>query len=348
MKPTNHFVWGDVCRLSAIFGVILIHVATPILADYHTLPLDKFLVANAIDSYARVSVPLFVMLSGTLLLGKREKEHMFDFFEIKQRVLRVAIPLLFWSFIYILYTQHASKSFIDIIFSFKTLLDTPAMYHLWFVYMIVGMYILLPILRLIAEAISHNTSFALYFFSLWIIINSITVYFPINLISQLTLTGFLGWGGYFILGFYLSNADWTHRISNYTSFVIFFAAGLCTFFLTWFLNLESTSFIERAFEPLSPNNIIASVGAFLWIQKIQVNKYLVKPLAFISKRVFPIYFIHILVISILGSSKLGFTITPFTMHPAIGIFVLALITLATSFFIILILQKLPFISKLVG
>ncbi|WP_298693487.1 acyltransferase family protein [uncultured Sulfuricurvum sp.] len=348
MDTKNHLVWGDICRLIAIFGVILIHCATPILQNYHTLSLDKLLVANVIDSYARVSVPLFVMLSGTLLLGQKYHNHIFDFFEIKKRIFKIAVPLLFWSCVYLIFTQQSSKAPLDILYSFGSILNTPAMYHLWFAYMILGVYLLLPILRLIAKAVSRDTYFALYFFALWIIINSLTVYSPINLISQLKLAGFLGWGGYFILGFYLSNANWTHHLSNKISFMIFFMAGLCTFLLTWYLNLRSTSFIEIAFEPLSPNCIIASIGAFLLLQKVQVNKHFIKPLAFISKRVFPIYFIHILIISILGSDKLGFVITPLTIHPAIGILILAFTTFLISLFIILILQKVPFISKLVG
>ena len=62
--------WADACRLIAMFGVILIHTAAPVFYDYRSISLDAFLTANAIDSLARVSVPLFAMLSGALLLGR--------------------------------------------------------------------------------------------------------------------------------------------------------------------------------------------------------------------------------------------------------------------------------------
>lgn len=90
-----HLSWIDACRVFAIFGVIVIHVVGPIVNDYKVISLEKFLVANTFDSLFRASVPLFVMISGALTLPKKVTLQ-----ETKNRVIRVVIPLIFWSFIY--------------------------------------------------------------------------------------------------------------------------------------------------------------------------------------------------------------------------------------------------------
>ena len=85
-----HLPWMDICRLIAIFGVILIHISAPVFYDYRTISIDSFLIGNGIDSLARVSVPLFIMLSGALLLGKRQK-----WGGVVKELLEYCFPLFF-------------------------------------------------------------------------------------------------------------------------------------------------------------------------------------------------------------------------------------------------------------
>ena len=96
MKLHQHIAWIDAARIMAIFGVILIHVSAPIFGDNRS-DATTILIVNAFDSLSRASVPLFAMISGTLLLQKQP-----SFVSIKNRILKVAIPLFFWSLIYIL------------------------------------------------------------------------------------------------------------------------------------------------------------------------------------------------------------------------------------------------------
>ena len=97
-QDPGRLAWADVCRLIAMFGVLLIHISAPIFYDYRNIKLNSFLVANAIDSIARVSVPLFAMLSGALLLGRGMSKGLGG---IVSRVLKVAIPLAFWSVLHV-------------------------------------------------------------------------------------------------------------------------------------------------------------------------------------------------------------------------------------------------------
>lgn len=344
-KSNARAPWADFCRLIAMFGVICIHTAAPVFSKYHSNPLDEFLIANAIDSLARVSVPLFIMLSGALLLGKESSKGLVD---ARDRIIKVAIPLLFWSFIYIFWTNYWARKSFDLFDTLISICHAPVMHHLWFIYMIIGVYIVLPFLRVISSALITDRKSAIYFFTLWFIVNSITIYYPIKFIQLLNLSNFLGWPGYFILGYYLSCSKFLLRINSSFYVLVFYLSSLCTFLITWGLYVKSPIPIQTAYNYFSPNVLIASVGAFLYLRQIKVTIFFVKPLAFLSGIIFPIYFMHLLIIAVIEGGYLGFTITPYSIYPVVGILGLAFVTFFVSMLIAVLLKFIPYSSKIIG
>lgn len=335
--------WIDVCRLIAMFGVVVIHIASPMFNQYHSISIDAFLTANAFNSLARVSVPLFTMLSGALLLGRDT-----SFSQAGSRILRVAIPLVFWSFIYVFWIDSWSEKPFDPLEAISAMLQAPVMYHLWFVYMIIGIYMLLPVLRVITNLLISDAKFAIYFFVIWFVVNSITIYFPIKLIQQLNLSNFLSWPGYFILGYYLTNSEWAVAISKRLNGLVFLLASLITFFLNWHLNSLSLTPIIIANDYFSPNVVIASCAAFLWFRQVKIPNVLEKYFSFMSSMTFPIYFMHIFILSVLTGKNHGLSISPYTIHPVVGILELAIVTFFISMLITMFTRFIPNSSKILG
>lgn len=338
----KHIPWLDAARIIAIFGVIIIHVCAPVFgdnrSDFYTMQ-----IANAFDSVSRVSVPLFAMISGTLVLQKEP-----SFVSIKNRIFRVAIPLLFWSFIYVLYVNYWNALPFDFIKSMVSIFQTPAMYHLWFVYMIIGIYILLPILHPISKKLLVDRKLAYYFFTLWFLVNSLTIYFPFNFIRLISLNDYMSWSGYFMLGHYLVYAKHIPKISNKIVLIVFLVGCSCTFGLTWYFNTDFNPLIETAYIYFSPNVMIASVAAFLLLKQITLSGFYVKIVSFLSPFVFSVYFMHLLVIAILSSGILGFSLDQFSIHPVIGILLLSIATFILSFMLAVLTSRVPPISKLIG
>ena len=336
--------WADACRLVAMFGVILIHTAAPVFYDFRHIPLGAFLTANMLDSLARVSVPLFAMLSGALLLGRDTSKVL----RVGGHIARVAIPLIFWSFVYAFWVDYWTGKPFDAISTLNRMWQAPVMHHLWFVYMIIGIYLLLPILSVISSAMLTNRKLAFYFFGLWFVVNSLAIYYPINLITQFKISDFLGWPGYFILGHFLTHSEWSLRISAKVNTFVFFLASLSTFSLAWRFNVLSPTPNETAFEYFSPNVAIASSAAFLWLRQTPNLDFLAKPLAFFSSKTFPVYFMHVLILEIFQRGILGFSITSYFIHPMVGIMVLALATFFTSMSIAILLRAIPYSSRIIG
>jgi surface polysaccharide O-acyltransferase-like enzyme len=129
---------------------------------------------------------------------------------------------------------------------------------------------------------------------------------------------------------------------------VFVFASLCTFFLNWRINSLSSIPNETAYNFLTPNVVLASVAAFIWIQKLQIPDYLDKPLAFISGLVFQIYFMHLLVIEILKAGWLGFSISSYSLHPSIGILSLTIATFLISLAIAAITRLFPHSERIFG
>nr|WP_294877495.1 acyltransferase family protein [Sulfurospirillum sp. SCADC] len=227
--------------------------------------------------------------------------------------------------------------------------QTPAMYHLWFVYMIIGIYILLPILHPISEKLLADPKLAIYFFTLWFLVNSLTVYFPFDFIRLIVLNDFMSWSGYFMLGHYLVyEKHIPSKISNKILLIVFLVASSCTFALTIYLNTNFNPLIETAYIYFSPNVMIATIAVFLLLKQMTLSHFYVKTVSYLSPLVFPVYFMHLLVIAILSSGILGFSLDQFFIHPFIGILLLCLVTFIVSFILAAIVTKLPFMSKIIG
>lgn len=332
----------DVLRLLSIFFVILIHVVSPVFSDVRsTFVTIQF--ANAFDSLARISVPIFIMISGALLLNTE-----ISIKSIPKRILKVGIPLIFWSIIYLVYVNHWSVMPFDILKSIISIFTSPAMYHLWFVYMIIGIYIILPILKLISIRLLSDQTFAIYFFLLWLFFNSVVVYFPFNLANLMIISDFMAWSGYFLLGYYISEKKVLSNFSKRKLLLIYFLSSFVTFCLTLWFNTTFNPLNEIAYNYFSPNVLIASIAVFLYFKALTISSNYISLFAYISTLIFPVYFMHLLLIAILQGGYLGFIIDQFTIHPIIGILLVSVTTLLLCFLITIIAYKIPYLKRLIG
>ncbi len=83
-------------RILATFSVIVIHVSGPMVVKFGEISFFDWNVANFFDSISRYSVPMFFMISGTLLLAKDYELKNF----LKRRFGKILPPFLIWSLIY--------------------------------------------------------------------------------------------------------------------------------------------------------------------------------------------------------------------------------------------------------
>ena len=162
---------ADLIRAVGMFLVILLHSAVephPIVTVPDQAEVIRWWTVTIYDTLSQPGVPLFVLVSGALLLQPYKKEPVKVF--LKKRINRIALPFLFWSAIYFVYRSVLGEALN--VTSIIHGLQTGAFYHFWFIYMIFGIYLITPFLRLIIAQASRNLlkyGLILWFFATGII-----------------------------------------------------------------------------------------------------------------------------------------------------------------------------------
>ncbi|MHC4166759.1 MAG: acyltransferase [Planctomycetota bacterium] len=150
-------VWIDNARILAAFAVVFLHCASGVVTEAERFGSTYWWIGNAYASFVRWCVPVFVMMSGALLLDPNKSESLAGFY--KKRAARILIPLLFWT---VFFSVWNVKGFVfrgePIPWSHVTMgiMRGSPFYHMWFLYMIVGLYLFAPFLRRIVSQTSHN------------------------------------------------------------------------------------------------------------------------------------------------------------------------------------------------
>lgn len=146
----ERIVWVDWMRVVACFMVMVVHSTEPFyLGGEGALIATK---ADAIwaaffDSIVRCCVPLFVIASSFLQFPLHYSAG--EFF--RKRSVRILVPFVIWSVFYAFYWGEPVSNLKDLVFNFNY-----AAGHLWFVYMLIGLYLIMPLLSPWAERVQKK------------------------------------------------------------------------------------------------------------------------------------------------------------------------------------------------
>jgi surface polysaccharide O-acyltransferase-like enzyme len=347
----------DLIRTVAIILVILLHAAiepTPDLNIMSPQGVELWWTSNIYDSIARSSVPLFVMLTGALLLQPNKVDEPLRVF-FKKRWNRIGIPVIFWGAIFFAWDFLVRGQSLSALFILQGLFAGPYV-HFWYVYILIGLYLVTPLLRVV---VAHaDWRIIRYFLIIWFIgsgiVTLVTLY--ANLSSQIIwfksnvflLTGLIG---YFILGAYAFKLRFRSSILYLGLILSTTWTILGTFFLVGTLGERYSQFLLDA---TSFSVIIASVTLFLILAAIP-NQTIKdrfphgnKILKVISQNTLPIYLFHIIILETLQKGYLGFKISVTTMNPIIEIPLITAVTLLLCLAIIVPLKKLPYVNRIIG
>ncbi|AAU03808.1 conserved hypothetical protein [Rickettsia typhi str. Wilmington] len=340
----NRIVWVDFTKSLAIFMVVIIHSIALSFYKYSSVPFsNNFIISNFINSFCRVAVPLFILLSGSLAL-----HNTMPIEKLWYKVQRLLIPSIFWSILYKYWVSYNIGEQFNIFAVLNSMIHKPAMYHLEFVYYMLGIYLLFPILALIVNEMLKDTKFAYYFLILWLSFNTVNTYYYLSIVDCMEIGSFFRYSGYAILGSYLIRKNIGSQFPTYCWLSLYLIGSIFTFIVTWKLNINSFIPDETAYVYLTPNVIIASVGIFLVLQTINVPVYYQKLLKCISDNCFCIYFIHVLLLDRLQYIAIELSKFNHVNYPVIGSLALAFITFIVSLLVSILIRLIPNSSKLVG
>lgn len=324
-QKNQHIVWLDVVRFIAMFTVVCCHCTDPFNFYPGTAPnIGEIKLWGAIyGSVLRPCVPLFVMITGALLLPVRSDASTF----YKKRIPRVFYPFLIWSVLYNLFPwitgllglnpqiildffPYAGEEVMRQSFSvsLEYILMIPFNFsilavHMWYIYLLIGLYLYLPVFSAWVEKASERAK--LMFLLAWGVTLLLPYYYQFvsNYLwgtcswnSFGMLYAFAGFNGYLLLGHYLKNLEWSLK-KTLAIGIPMFAVGYAVTFLGFrhitALPEYTDEMLELFFTYCSLNVVMMTIPVFMLAKKVKVNsERMKKALANLTVCGFGIYMIH--------------------------------------------------------
>lgn len=354
MIKNNRIIYIDTLRVIAAIAVIVTHVST---IQIENIPYNStnWHIHNVFAALSRWCVPIFVMISGALFLNSSKPLNITRLYN--KNVFRIIISLIVWSFFYAVFQYFTIEKYHNL--SSLIGLTIIGHYHFWFLYMILGIYIAIPIYK----AISINRATLRYFlilafifvFILPGIIQFTSLFLPkqlgtllhshqyfIETISfnyqHITPKVLLGYSFYFLLGHYINTIEISPKHIKYIiigGIVGFLYIAMLTFFFS-----EDNSFYQDFYHYLSIGAFLETIAIFCVI-KLLFNKSKHTILNRISTISFGVYIIHPMIIETL----LLLDIKTYSVSSIISIPLFIVSVYFFSVIIVLLLQKIPLLKK---
>ncbi len=345
LKKTSRVFWADALRTVAILMVVTIHSSAPVLYSWNevladTISIPAWNFANILNAISRISIPLFVMLSGTFLLKNTETVQMF----LKKRIPRIILPWLVWGTIQLLYNY---DFYLTEIFdgSLAEKVGTTFFGGFWFMPLILGLYLISPIIKSFVQTAQPKDFY--YFFALWFVVASLiptlNQSFGINI--SYVIPTFIQYLGYFVAGYFLVHkTKISEKILKQTQFLFVLSCALIALG-TYSLTSLAGDFHSSLYEYTNVLVLVTSVSGFVTLKSffekrlVLITKDWQQKITKISQASLGIFLSHALILDILTTGKIGITIHALQGNTFVFLPITIVLVFGSSLALVLLLQK---------
>lgn len=360
-NPKTRIYYLDVARFIAIISISCNHAVNRGYATYvnqyiefNSLPIYSSLFETIIYIFSRMGVPLFLMISGALLLKKdiNDQKGIVAFY--KHNLLRLFLTSEIWIVIcfWFLAIQRIIadpsvllKTIRDFLLS-MLFINQEVYPSFWYLPMILCLYILIPFLCILKNHISWKSIIIPFFIVIFIgfvvpSINSFNLYFfdgnKWNLPDRAFLLSYFL--VYMVIGYFISKKKLKSIATKWIALLFIISFGVTCAFQYYAFSQKPDCHLTYDFIGV----LVASTFLFELIRRF-ADKVIVirKPVEYIAKISFGIYFVHIFVMSILD--HFGYLFSSFFNKPMYVLF-LEFASVGLSILIIFITSKISFVKK---
>lgn len=326
----KRIVWADLLRFVAIMMVICIHCSDPFNVSPEARSNPEYNLWGSIyGAFLRPCVPLFVMLTGMLLLPIQQDMGQF----YKKRMMRVIVPFLIWSLLYNLFPlltgimgwnssiltkmfayagENPSQSWESSLHNIYMIPFNFNVYTipLWYIYMLIGLYLFMPFFSAwLKQATDKQMKVFLFIWGITLFLPYCNEYISNYILGTCawnnfgTLYYFAGFNGYLLLGYYLNaNNKLTIGKTIILSVILFVIGYVITYIgfrdMTSKPNISEEQ-MELFFLYCTPNVLLMTVAVFILVQKIQIRSpFITSMLSNMTKCGLGIYMIHYFIVGI--------------------------------------------------
>lgn len=344
----DRLAYADLLRCAAMTAVVVLHLAGSQLENA-AVGSFAFHVLNVYDSLSHWCVPVFVMLSGMFLLDPDHPLPLSKLF--RGHILRIFVALAVWGVVYALVVQALNGGLrgLDVLGAVRQVVLGQTHFHLWFLYMVIGLYLVTPILRAFVRGAGRaefHWFFALVFVFAWLLPNvlrlrpSQTVSLWIN---NLNLHLVMGYVGYYVLGYYLRTYPLSRTVRRLLYGLGILGAAATVGGTVW-LSQQRGMLAQTFYNYDNPTIALMSVAVFLFFRETAGNRPSLPrrhPISTAARVSFGVYLSHVLFLILL--SRLNITVLSFS--PVLAVPVLAAAVLAGALAVAWLLSKLPVVGR---
>jgi surface polysaccharide O-acyltransferase-like enzyme len=333
--------YADAMRACAIIMVVVLHMSATVVVHIGQIATSDWWVANVFEAAARPAVPLFVMTSGLLLLDPARDGSISSF--VLGRVRRVVLPFVGWALIYLGWRVTYHGEHLSFGRAVHEVVSGHVYTHLWFVYMILGLYLLTPILRVyVRHASGANQR---YFVALWLLMSSLVPFLErwSDITVGLDRVVTVNFVGYFVLGHVLDGIVLTRPSRVATWAALAMALGVTAAGTGLLSARPPYSLDESLYDYFSPNVVIMSVAVFVLITSARpfpanAGTTLAPGVRWLAGASFGIYLAHPIVQELFQGGLLGFRLHGLVGPALIAIPLASLAVVAVSALIVALLR----------
>lgn len=336
----------DYLRIFACLAVVMLHTSGAWFL-HAELGTGSWWIALVLDVSTRWAVPIFIMISGALFLEKNiENSKLYG-----KYILRLVTAFVFWSFIYAIITDpHANIKglIVNVLYGH---------YHMWFLYMLIGLYMTVPILRKVVVDIKLTKYFLVLAFVFGAFLPHMLDVFQVIpalrqvgeifsiILDKLQIHMFVGSIGYFVAGYYLNNITISQKARK--CLYILGAGGFAVSVLLtkWACSVRQEP-SELFMSGLAFPVMLFTIAIFVWAKyelgKAELSDSVNRIVVYMSKCSFGVYLVHALILNIVMRT-IRFNTTP--IATLVLIICISTGVFLSSMIISVVLHQIPLLKK---
>lgn len=320
----------DALRAFAIIAVIICHV------DMFFGPLTsttQVIAQMTFHDIGRIGVPIFLMISGALLLN-RDYPDLGQF--LKKRFARIIYPFIFWIILILgqLYAYHYYPSFL-----WKVFIGEPSI--TWYFWTLIGIYLFIPVINVFIK--EYGEKGIKYFLAIWFFTMILKTFNAYPLWQYFDLNMFAGYLGYPILGYWLSTKKF--NMSNGKVCILGFAMLLVSLAAFVYLDYNKSTAVSMIYQNVPI--IFMGTGVFLFVKYLDKmgkfnsikNNFIGNAIISLSVCSYGMYFSHVIVTKFLSYHN---------PHTHLMFPVMFALTIFLSWLLPYILSKIPYVKTISG
>lgn len=336
----------DFLRILSGFFVVFIHSSDKFLLFEDYVGGFSWWLIYILNTLSKVSVPLFVMVSGYLLLNSEKTKNLRAFY--KRRFMRVGVPLAFWLLLFFIYQVLVEGVSVDATYILNAVF-TVSLGPLYFLIVIVELYLLAPFIQSIMASKKFMPNLMIVVFLG--LFNILALFVPRVIVgssfnySANILTIFLPYVFYFVFGGFVRRF-FSQNLNIWFLGIIYLSFSLVTAFVAnGDLNNPVLSYA-------SPTLIIMSIAFFILIISSEnyfkdLKKTYKKVIRLIADTIFGVFLVHSYVINFIEDYTFlnpGTILSPLWLY----VFLVAFMVFIVSFVIVFVGKRMPVIKIFFG